>query len=484
MKASIMVNISKIIGSIEAGLYSSFIEHMGRAIYTGIYEPEHACADNDGFRQDVIDLVKPLQLGYVRYPGGNFVSGYDWRDGIGPKKDRPVRIDLAWHAIEPNQVGIDEFLSWCEKVGVQPMIAVNLGTGTAKDAAELLEYCIAPKGRTTLAKLREQNGHAEPYSIPLICLGNEMDGPWQICAKTPTEYARVAHETAKMLKSIDPRVKLVLCGSSSREMPTFGFWEKAILRECWDFTDYLSLHAYYDNNDGDVPSFLSRSQDMDAHIEEVQAICNEIKLEKNSEKNIGLSFDEWNVWYHYRKEKRTEPEWICPRAIEEEDYNQDDALLVAAMLCSLINHCDIVKISCMAQLVNVIAPIRTIQGENAYTTSIYWPFLFASRFIRGKALALKIDSPTYPCRLRTNADSVSSCASLSEDGKHVSLLVVNKNLESTMQLEISGIDGYMLEFYEFYKNQQSDEPILRDNCTLSDILLKAGSWNLIRIILS
>ena len=286
MKARIRLQKDCIISPIDPRVFGSFIEHLGRAVYTGIYEPGHPTADAFGFRGDVEELIRPLHVTQIRYPGGNFLSGYDWRDGIGPKDKRPVRPDMAWSAIEPNQVGTDEFLQWCERIGAQPMMAVNLGTGTPKDAVELLEYCNGDM-HTYWADKRRENGREAPYNVKLWCLGNEMDGPWQICSKTATEYGRIACETAKLMKMFDPTIETVACGSSYRTMPTFGTWEEEVLRQSYPYVDYLSLHQYYTNHEGDVMNFLARSEEMGEFIQEVAAICEKIRLEVGSEKHIG-----------------------------------------------------------------------------------------------------------------------------------------------------------------------------------------------------
>ena len=336
MKARIRLQKDCIISPIDPRVFGSFIEHLGRAVYTGIYEPGHPTADAFGFRGDVEELIRPLHVTQIRYPGGNFLSGYDWRDGIGPKDKRPVRPDMAWSAIEPNQVGTDEFLQWCERIGAQPMMAVNLGTGTPKDAVELLEYCNGDM-HTYWADKRRENGREAPYNVKLWCLGNEMDGPWQICSKTATEYGRIACETAKLMKMFDPTIETVACGSSYRTMPTFGTWEEEVLRQSYPYVDYLSLHQYYTNHEGDVMNFLARSEEMGEFIQEVAAICEKIRLEVGSDKHIGLSFDEWNVWYHYAKNGKVPEKWTVARPIEEENYDFADALLVGSMLNTLLN---------------------------------------------------------------------------------------------------------------------------------------------------
>ncbi len=325
LSAKISILPEHVISQIDPRLYSSFIEHMGRAVYTGIYEPGHPAAEENGFRKDVAELIRPLNIPVIRYPGGNFVSGYRWEDGVGPKEARPVRAELAWQALEPNQVGTNEFMDYLALLGdVKPMLAVNLGTGTPQDAANLVEYCNFPGG-THYSELRARHGYPQPHGVKLWCLGNEMDGPWQICAKTAGEYGRAALEAAKMMKWLDPDIELVACGSSYREMPTFGDWERTVLRHTYEHIDYLSLHTYYTNDDGDIAAFLASSARMDAFIKEVGAICDEIKAEKGSDKDIKLSFDEWNVWYHYKLSSQEPPKWTVARPIEEELYDFADA---------------------------------------------------------------------------------------------------------------------------------------------------------------
>ena len=489
MKARIVLDKTRSISPIDPRLFSSFIEHMGRAVYTGIYEPEHPTADAFGFRQDVVELIRPLNLAKIRYPGGNFLSGYDWRDGIGPKEQRPVRPDMAWNAIEPNQVGTDDFLQWCERIGTEPMMAVNLGTGTPKDAAELLEYCNSDLP-TYWADQRRKNGREEPYGVKLWCLGNEMDGPWQICAKTATEYGRIACETGKLMKMLDPSIELVACGSSYRTMPTYGAWEEEVLRQCYPHIDYLSLHQYYTNNDGDVMNFLARSEEMDGFIREVAGICEKVRQELGCEKKIFLSFDEWNVWYHYEKDGVKPPLWTVARPIDEELYDFADALLVGSMLNTLINNADVVKIACLAQLVNVIAPIMTEPNGRVWTQTIYWPFLYGSRYGRGTALRAEAEAPTYACGVSPAASYLSCAAVLSEDEKYVTVFAVNKHPEEAMELAAEGLEGVVEQFVTLTApsfgavNTADQQPVLPRELpcgALSALQLPAASWNMIRI---
>ena len=476
MKASIRISKNDVIDRIDDRMYSSFIEHMGRAIYTGIYEPGHPTADEQGFRQDVMEAVKPLKLSHVRYPGGNFLSGYNWKDGIGPKEDRPVRPDLAWFEIEPNQVGTDEFLQWCEKVGVEPMLGVNLGTGTPQSAMELVEY-VNSDLPTYYADLRRKNGHEKPYDVKLWCLGNEMDGPWQICGKTAEEYGRIAYETAKMMKWMDPSIELVACGSSGDGMPTFKTWERTVLEHCYQYVDYLSLHKYFSNADEDTPSFLAQSLDMEDMIKEVAAICEEAKIKQKGDHDVKLSFDEWNVWFHFGKSGKQIPKWTVGRAIDEEDYDDTDVLTVGCILNTLLRNADSVKISCLAQLINVIAPITTVPGGGIILRTIYYPYLYTSLYGRGTSLKAQVNVPTYDCAKRKAVPYLDCSAVLCDDGS-VSLFAVNRSETESVELTLDAAEfaGRKVELSTLRGTELVTVPVD------GSISLAPASWNMIRIL--
>ena len=301
-KAKIILDKDFIVGEIDKRIYSSFIEHLGRAVYGGIYEPTHPEADELGFRKDVMEFVKKLDVPMVRYPGGNFVSGFNWEDSVGPRDKRPKRLDLAWFTTETNEVGLHEFAEWSKKAGSEIMYAVNLGSRGPEEARDIVEYANHPSG-SKFSDMRIANGQKEPFGIKLWCLGNEMDGPWQMGQKTAQEYGRIANEAAKMMKWVDPSIELVACGSSSSEMPTFGSWEMEMLEECYENIDYVSLHRYYGNPTGDTPGFLARTMDMDDFIKTVVSICDAVKGKKHSKHQVNLSFDEWNVWYHSNEQE-------------------------------------------------------------------------------------------------------------------------------------------------------------------------------------
>lgn len=269
--------------------------HLCRCVYTGIFEPENPTADQDGFRGDVLELTRELGVSTVRYPGGNFVSGYRWEDGVGPVEQRPVRLDLAWHSSDPNLVGVDEFAKWSARAGVETMMAVNLGTRGTQEALDLLEYCNIDGG-TAFSDQRRANGAENGYGIKMWCLGNEMDGPWQIGHKTAHEYGRLAADTARGMRMLDPDLELVACGSSGPTMPTFGEWERVVLSETYGLVDMVSAHQYFEDF-GDLQEHLAAGHRMDAFIRDTVAHIDHVKSVKKSDKQINISFDEWNVWH-------------------------------------------------------------------------------------------------------------------------------------------------------------------------------------------
>ncbi len=442
-KAKVRLDKEYQIGQVDRRLFGSFVEHLGRAVYGGIYEPGHPLADEQGFRGDVIGLVNELGVPIVRYPGGNFVSGYNWEDGVGPVSERPKRLDLAWKTLEDNTFGTDEFIDWARKAGTEPMLAVNLGTRGADAARRLVEYCNHPSG-TQWSDWRIRNGHKEPHGVKLWCLGNEMDGPWQICSKTATEYGRLAWETAKVMRMVDPSIEMVACGSSGKDIPTFPDWEAEVLNHTYDEVNYISLHQYYGNRDGDTDSFLARTLDMDAFISSVVSTCDYVKARKRSKKSMYLSFDEWNVWYHSNEQDRMidRTPWGKAPARLEDIYNMEDALLVGGMLITLLNHADRVKVACMAQLVNVIAPIMTADGGGSWRQTIFYPFRDVSALGRGTSMRALVTSPRYDCKQYTDVPWLEAASVYDEEKRTLSLFLLNRGREALeTELSLAGFDA-------------------------------------------
>jgi alpha-N-arabinofuranosidase len=448
--AKVVLDRDQAIGTTHPRLFGAFVEHLGRCVYGGIFEPGHPQADERGFRRDVLALVRELAPTIVRYPGGNFVSGYNWEDGVGPRERRPCRLDLAWLSTETNAFGTDEFIDWCGAAGVEPMLAVNLGTRGADAARNLVEYC-NHEGGTALSDLRRTHGREQPHGVKFWCLGNEMDGPWQMGAKTPAEYGRIAAEAAKLMKWVDPTIELAACGSSGRNMPTFGTWEEVVLEHCFDHVEYISLHTYLNDYARDTPAFLASVDLIDAFIEEVVAIADAVAARRRSGKRIMLSFDEWNVWYRTRRrpEDRVRPGWPIAPALLEERYTMRDALAFGGICIALLNHADRVKAACLAQLVNVIAPIMTETGGPAWRQTIFHPFAHMSNFGRGRVLRAQVDAPTYAAsyydprgaeELRFPLPMVPYLKLAAVHDEHagsLTLFALNRSLDEALSLEVT-----------------------------------------------
>jgi len=435
--ATVKLSIDHKVAPVARRTFGSFIEHLGRCVYSGVYEPGHVDADGHGFRRDVIDLVRELGVTTVRYPGGNFVSGYRWEDGVGPAEGRPRRLDLAWHSTEPNTFGVDEFMAWTKAAGVEPMMAVNLGTRGIQDALNLLEYCNIASG-TELSDRRRANGAEQPYGVKMWCLGNEMDGPWQIGGMTAHEYGRLASRTAKAMRMIDPSLELVACGSSGSSMPTFGTWEREVLAQSYDDVDFVSAHAYYREEDGDLASFLASGVNMDYFIDSVVAAADQVGAALGQHRQIDISFDEWNVWYQGRPESRVPSgdDWPLAPALLEDKYNVADAVVVGSLLVSLLRHSDRVRAACLAQLVNVIAPIMTQPGGPAWKQTIFHPFALTARHAKGDVLGLAIDCPTVPTAKFGDVPSIDAVATHDAETGETALFVVNRKIDGGQDVTV------------------------------------------------
>ncbi|WP_380170300.1 alpha-N-arabinofuranosidase [Kineococcus sp. DHX-1] len=422
------------VGPVPRRLFGSFVEHMGRCVYTGIFEPDHPSADEDGLRTDVLELTKELGPTVVRYPGGNFVSGFEWEDSVGPREDRPRRIDRAWRSVETNQFGLAEFDAWARKVGTEPMMAVNLGTRGLQEACDLLEYSNHVSG-TKFSDLRIQHGSKDPFGIKLWCLGNELDGPWQTGHKTAAEYGRLAAETGMAMRTVDPDIELVAVGSSSRTMPTFGEWEQTVLELSYHAVDYVSLHAYYQEHDGDAASFLASAVDMDLFIDQVVATADAVRAKGKHTKKINLSFDEWNVWYQSKPHHGpgVEPWDVAPRVIEDE-YSITDAVVVGTLLNSLLRHADRVHIGAQAQLVNVIGLLRSEPGGEAWKQTIAHPFEQVRRLATGNVLQVVTTSEKYETAKFDAVDVVDASATYDEE--FLTVFLANRDQEQPASVEV------------------------------------------------
>jgi alpha-N-arabinofuranosidase len=496
--ASFRLDPTVVVAPVNRRTFGSFVEHMGRCVYTGIYEPGHPTADDDGFRQDVLDLTRELGVTIVRYPGGNFVSGYRWEDGVGPASQRPIRRDVAWHALETNEVGVDEFARWARKADVEIMYALNLGTRGVQEALDVHEYLNHPEG-THLSELRRSNGTKDPHDVRIFCLGNEMDGPWQTGHKTAHEYGRLAAEVARALRSADPGVELVACGSSNSGMPTFGSWEATVLELTYDQVDHISAHAYYEETDGDLGGFLASAVDMDHVVDSIVATADSIGARLKSSKRINVSFDEWNVWYQSRFNNAPTPTtWEIGAPVIEDHYNAADAVVVGNLLISLLRHSDRVAVACQAQLVNVIAPIMTEPGGRAWRQTIFHPFALTARMARGTVLRLELDSPTYPTERFGDVPVLDAVATHDPDTGEAVVFAVNRDQAQPLDLRVDVaalgdlrvVESWTVGGGDPYEKNSADQPDRVRPCHLDASLLPDGtlsthlspvSWSAIRL---
>jgi alpha-N-arabinofuranosidase len=435
--ARIYIDSRRAISPIDPNLFGSFLEHLGRAIYDGIYDPGSKLSDSNGFRKDVIDEVKKMGVPIIRYPGGNFVSGYNWLDGVGPKQERPRVLDKAWNSMNSNQFGTNEFMAWAKMAGTKPLMGLNLGTGTTEQAAALVEYCNVDKG-TKWSDLRRKHGYAEPYNVRHWCLGNEMDGPWQIGHMTATEYGMKAQDCARQMRYVDKSLQLIACGSSGPTMPTYLEWDREVLEQCYEYVDGLSLHRYIGNTPeetgNDSSKYLAMNLTMDRQIAESLAVCDLVRGHKRSPKKLWLSFDEWNVWYRARNGDAVDGHRQDAPHLLEEPYNFEDALVVGGLVNTLLRNSDRVKIACLAQLINVIAPIMT-NANGLFRQTIYYPYAWALQYARGKALNVLVESPTYDVAGMDAVPYLDAVATATDDGK-TALFILNRDLSKVHEVEV------------------------------------------------
>lgn len=429
--ATLYLDTQRTIADISPYIFGGFAEHLGRCIYQGIYDPQSPLSDENGIRQDVMEALRELNFRSIRYPGGNFVSGYHWEDGIGPKERRPVKRDLAWRSIETNQFGTDEFIKVCKALNTQPMMAVNLGTGSIQDAANLVEYCNLDGG-TVYSDLRIQNGSETPYGVKFWCLGNEMDGPWQVGQLSAEDYSKKAVQAAKAMKLIDPSIELIACGSSSSFMNSYPEWDRIVLEETWDHIEYISMHYYASNQDGDTASYLAHTHQFEQHLNTIAATIQHVKAKKRSPKDVFISWDEWNVWY---RETNGNGEWQEAPHLLEEVYNLEDALVVAQWMNVFLRRADVLKMASLAQVVNVIAPIMT-RADGMFKQTIFHPFVAFSRHAAGQSLDLKVVSDTHDTAKQGSVSLIDASASFDPERLEGTLFLVNRSQTEDLETEV------------------------------------------------
>jgi alpha-L-arabinofuranosidase len=425
--ARIKIDIDRTIGDVSPLLFGNFAEHLGRMIYGGIYDEGSPLADADGYRKDVMDAVRQLGVSILRWPGGNFASGYNWTDGIGPKDTRPVRAELAWHALESNRFGTDEFLRYAQRIGAEPYICINLGLGSIDDARHWVEYTNESR-HTQWADERRKNGRDEPWKVTYWALGNEIDGPWQLGHKTAEEYARVALEAAKAMRAVDPTIKLVASGSSNYGADWIG-WNRTVLQTLRNTVDYIAIHTYINNRDNDFERFMAWTQTIERYIEVTAALIREVQAGQQNPRPISIAYDEWNVWYRANERNGL-----------EEVYNFEDALAMGVFFNAFFRHADVVKMANVAQLVNVIAPIMT-NKEGLFLQPTYFPIVEYGRQRGNTALAVWAASPTYRVANRPPLGYLDVSATFNAQTREVAVNVLNRSKDRDLATRIENQEG-------------------------------------------
>jgi len=433
LSARIHIDPERVIGAVDPKLYGNFTEHLGRCIEGGIFEEGSPLSDSNGYRRDVLQAARDLHVTLLRWPGGNFSSNYRWRDGIGPRDQRPKRLEMAWHTVEDNRFGTHEFLNYAELLDTEPYICVNFGTGSWVEAQQWVEYCNRTED-TEMAELRKKNGREKPWKVKYWGLGNEMDGPWQMGHRSAEDYAKFALEGAKMMKWTDPDISLIAPGSSF--YPTrqaWNEWNRVVLEHLKEHIDYISLHSYVGNRDGDYLAFAACALDLEDRIRATEGVIRTVA--GPGAKPIYIAFDEYNVWYRAFGRDRD-----AGRNILEERYNLEDALVIGTILNTFVNQAHIVKIANMAQLVNVIAPIFTNE-KGLFLQTIYYPLQLFATNARGTALEVFVDSPTYSAKRYNKVPYLNVSATL--DGHKLVLNVVNRHPDQDIEAEIETQDAQL-----------------------------------------
>jgi alpha-N-arabinofuranosidase len=450
-QARIKIDTDRRIGEIHPHIFGNFAEHLGRCIYGGIYDEGSPLSDEKGYRKDVMEAVRGLGVTILRWPGGNFASGYNWKDGIGPKDQRPARPDHAWGDIDSNRFGTDEFLQYCERIGAEPYICINAGLGSINEAREWVEYTNESR-HTYWADLRRKNGRDKPYNVKYWSLGNEIDGPWQLGHKNAEDYAKFALEAAKAMRRADESIKLIAAGSSN-----FGpaadwiAWNRTVLERLRGEIDYISLHTYIGNRENNLESFLAASADVDQRIEVTAGLIRAALAGRRVTRPIYIAFDEWNVWYRARGGS----EFDTGATRLEEKYNFEDALAMGMFFNSFFRHADIVKMANLAQLVNVIAPIFT-NKEGLFLQPIYFPIAEYAKQKGNVALDALVESPQYKAGNRGELGYLDTSVTWSPRDRALYVNVLNRSASQDITARIENIEGRLAPAAEFWQMYHED----------------------------
>ena len=490
-KARITVHPDYRIGEISRRLFGAFLEPIGSMVNGSMYNPKHPAADGQGLRSDFYGALKEAGLPAVRLPGGNFVSGWQWKDSIGPKEQRKTHLDMAWFQYISNDVGHDEYLQWAEKAGAEAVYTVNLGTGTLQDAADCVEYTNFPGG-TWWSDLRRKNGHEKPYGVKTWCLGNEMDGPWQIASyeRDPRSYGILAHETSKAMKWVDPTIETVACVSSSPFLNHYPEWDRQALEECYETVDYISLHHYHSAPPDMPEALLAGYQAFEDYIRTEIALCDYMKTRLRVKKTMMLSFDDFATSFRPRGELHPgrggrqpaagfcdfnperkyvfhDPDDWSTRRLPPSHGEMLHALTTASTLMVLLRHADRIKIGCAT---GGLGDLCRTDREHVWKGASYYPFTQMIRLARGTAMnchvtCARYDVPGYVIDDMNQyagfegVDTVQAAAALDEAAGRLTVFALNADLNEcqALTLDVRGFEGWTFKGHsELYAQHPED----------------------------
>ena len=528
-KATMTVHPDFRIGEISGRLFGAFLEPIGSMVNGSMFNPKHPTADEQGLRRDFYEALKESGLPAVRLPGGNFVSGWQWKDSIGPMDQRKTHLDMAWFQYIRNDVGHDEYLQWAEKAGTEAIYTVNLGTGTLQDAADCVEYTNF-EGGTFWSDLRKKNGHEKPYGVKTWCLGNEMDGPWQIASweKDPRGYGVLAHETSKAMKWVDPSIETIACVSSSPFLNHYPDWDLSVLEECYSAVDYISLHHYH-SAPPDLPQGLMAGyQAYEDYIRTEIALCDFVKTKLRSKKTMMLALDEYasmirprgemhlgmggrqnaemfNVFQPGRQYVRHDPDDWSTRRNPPRDHEMRQALGLTGTMLVMLNHADRVKIGCAT---GGLAALCCTDREHVWKGATYYPYTQMIRWAKGESLRCEISCETYDVPGYaiddmnqyggfTGVQTIQAAAALNEAAGEMTVFVINADAaeEQELKLDARGFEGWQFaEHIEMFAEDPEaqntwDHPDrilpVRNTETKAEkgivtARLKKESWNVLR----
>ena len=501
-KARSVVNASFVLGEVSDFLFGQYFEPLGRCTHEGMYEPGHFSSDEDGWRMDVFELVREMGITCFRYPGGNFTATYRWEDGVGPRAERPVRMEPAWLSIEDNSIGTNEYVEYVKRLGAETLMCFNMGTRGVEEACDLVEYCNWPGG-TYLSDLRRKHGYESPHDIKYWCIGNEVEGEWQIAQRRPSDYSWLCKQVGKAIKRMDPNYQIIASGTSGSGLSSFIEWDLEVLDEAYEYIDGLAFHCYTNRFETDTTlRYLAHTAKLDHDLSAIEGACRAIKAKKRSKKDIWLSLDEWNVqsfeMIHLQTDrpKRGIKPWMVHPPVLEQTYTMEDALALGLQFIVFFKHCNSIKIACMSLLVNSLAPIMTEKGGPAWRQPTYFPFMHCSKYGRGEVLQTVIECETYEDELHGTVPYVEAVMTKNEN--NLTLFAVNKHDNfCDVVCELQGFDGYKLVEHivlshddlfavNTAKDQNNVAPRTSDNASVDGGILQARldgySWNVIRLV--